>query len=206
MTGNNLALGGDMPRRCYWIRMDAEESRPWLRKPEVFKHPDLKAWVHANRGQQLSAVLTLGRAWFLAGRPLASTPILGTFEEWSKVVGGVLAFCGVDGFLGNLDDLYEKSDPSQTAWEAFLAALMEKMPSAGFKVADVTDRIKSDPELAAILPEDLGMLDPPEKFQRRLGNALRKREKRRYGERALYVARFGTYQGAIVWTVLSKAS
>jgi hypothetical protein len=204
MTGNNLALGGDLPRRCYWIRIDAQESQPWLRKPEVFKHPDLRAWVHANRGRLLSAVLTLGRAWFLADCPPASTPILGTFEEWSRIVGGVLAFCGVDGFLGNLDDLYEKSDPSQAAWASFLAALKDKMPSAGFKAADLTNRLKSDPEFAALLPEDLGELDPPEKFQRRLGNALRKREKRRYGDRALHVARFGTHQGATIWTVLAK--
>ncbi len=30
-TGNNIQLGGDMPRRCYWIRMDAHMDKPWRR-------------------------------------------------------------------------------------------------------------------------------------------------------------------------------
>lgn len=34
-TGNNLQLGGDMPRRCYWVRMDAKCSRPLSRTPNV---------------------------------------------------------------------------------------------------------------------------------------------------------------------------
>src|SRR5262245_56979558 len=30
-TGNNLAVAGDLARRCYWIRLDAQTSRPWQR-------------------------------------------------------------------------------------------------------------------------------------------------------------------------------
>jgi hypothetical protein len=28
VTGNNIVLGGDLPRRCYWIRLDAQCSEP----------------------------------------------------------------------------------------------------------------------------------------------------------------------------------
>jgi hypothetical protein len=28
-TGNNIRLGGDLPRRCYWILLDSKMSRPW---------------------------------------------------------------------------------------------------------------------------------------------------------------------------------
>jgi hypothetical protein len=59
-TGNNLKLGGDMPRRCYWTRMDAETSKPFLR--EGFTHPDLKGWVRNQRGVIIAATLTLCRA------------------------------------------------------------------------------------------------------------------------------------------------
>jgi hypothetical protein len=38
VTGNNIRLGGDMPRRCYQIRMDAQRAQPWERAG--FKHPD----------------------------------------------------------------------------------------------------------------------------------------------------------------------
>src|SRR5262249_29538717 len=66
-TGNNIALGGDLPRRCYWIRLDAQCSEPWRNRQ--FRHPDLPGWVRANRGRLLSASLTLARAWFVAGCP-----------------------------------------------------------------------------------------------------------------------------------------
>ena len=42
-TGNNLQLGGDMARRCYWIRMDAGCSDPFRRTG--FKHERLKEYV-----------------------------------------------------------------------------------------------------------------------------------------------------------------
>jgi hypothetical protein len=38
-TGNNIRLGGDLPRRCVWVRLDAKTSRPFLR--EGFKIDDL---------------------------------------------------------------------------------------------------------------------------------------------------------------------
>jgi hypothetical protein len=79
VTGNNVVVGGDMPRRCYWIRMDAKSSEPWLNR--TFKHPDLRGWVRSNRGGLLGAILTLARAWFVAGSPAPSTPILGSFES-----------------------------------------------------------------------------------------------------------------------------
>jgi hypothetical protein len=59
-TGNNIRLGGDMQRRCYWIRLDAHSATPWLGRE--FKHPDLKQWVLENRGLIIAALLTLGRA------------------------------------------------------------------------------------------------------------------------------------------------
>ncbi|MGA7410604.1 MAG: hypothetical protein WBW33_08960, partial [Bryobacteraceae bacterium] len=51
-TGNNLQLGGDMPRRCYWVRMDAKCARPFERTG--FRHKRLKAYVLLHRGELLS--------------------------------------------------------------------------------------------------------------------------------------------------------
>lgn len=39
-TGNNLAVGGDLIRRVYRCRLDAEMSQPWRRSG--FKHPELR--------------------------------------------------------------------------------------------------------------------------------------------------------------------
>jgi hypothetical protein len=201
-TGNNLTLGGDIPRRCYWIRLDAETAEPWRNRK--YRHSDLKDWVRANRGRLLGAVLTLARAWFVAGCPAPRTPILGSFEEWCRIVGGILTFAGIEGFLGNLDELYRQADPTMAAWEAFLSALLEQMPRAGFKVADVVVRLRDDPSLRAALPEDVGDLDPLSKFQRRLGWAFRKRANRRYGDQAVHLLKIGVDHGTVVWGVEGK--
>jgi len=199
MTGNNLALGGDLPRRCYWIRLDAQCSEPWRNRE--FRHPDLKGWAQKNRARLLGASLTLARAWFVAGRPPASTPILGSFEDWCRIVGGILEFAGISGFLGNLDALYRQSDPTVAAWESFLVELFKRMPRSGFKAGDVLGRIQDEVTLRSMVPDDLGDLDPITSFQRRLGKALGKRLGRRYGDSGVHLVRVGTNQGAVVWAV-----
>lgn len=198
-TGNNIVLGGDLPRRCYSIRLDSQCSEPWRNRH--FRHPDLKAWVKANRGRLLSASLTLARAWFTAGCPKPTSPILGSFEEWCRIAGGILQFAGIPGFLGNLDEMYKQSDPTTAAWEAFLHQLHQWMPKSGFKGADITVRLRDDDEMRAALPEDLGDLEPLGSFQRRLGKALLKRVGRRYGESGVHLVRLGSRQGVVVWAV-----
>jgi hypothetical protein len=198
-TGNNIVLGGDLPRRCYWIRLDAQCSEPWRNRQ--FRHPDLRAWVRERRSRLLSSSLTLARAWFAAGCPKPGSPILGSFEEWCVVAGGILEFAGIAGFLGNLDELYKQSDPTTAAWEAFLLELYRRMPKAGFKGAEIATRVRDDLELRAALPEDLGDLEPTANFQRRLGKALLKRVGRRYGDSGVHLVRVGTRQGAVVWSV-----
>ena len=67
VTGNNITLGGDIPRRCYRIRIDARVADPFLRGPERFKHWPLMEWVTQERATILHALLTVcrtsGVAW-----------------------------------------------------------------------------------------------------------------------------------------------
>jgi hypothetical protein len=199
LTGNNLILGGDLARRCVWVRLDAQCSEPWRNRK--FKHPDLLGWICENRGRLLGASLTLVRAWVVAGRPRASSPVLGSFEEWCTVIGGILEFAGISGFLGNLDQLYRQSDPWLVAWEGFLVALMDRLPDAGFKCSDVILLIHSDQQLRAAVPEDLGDVEPIASFQRRLGRAFLKRVGKRHGENGIHITRAGEKQGSVVWRV-----
>ena len=53
-TGNNIRLGGDIPRRCFQIRMDPQCPRPFERTD--FRHPNLKAFVKANRIRLIRAL------------------------------------------------------------------------------------------------------------------------------------------------------
>lgn len=123
-TGNNIRLGGDIPRRSYWIRLNANMARPWTRDPRGFKR-ELPGWALEHRAEIVAALLTMARAWFLAGRPEWSGRPLGSFEKWSKVVGGILEFCGCTRFLKNLEDLYEQSDDEPAQWNEFIGDAFE---------------------------------------------------------------------------------
>lgn len=117
-TGNNIAIGGDLARRSYWIRMDASMARPWTRTG--FKHEDLLAWIKANHASILSDLLTMARAWVLAGRPEGSAKAIGGFKEWLEVIGGILEFAGIQGLLANASELYDSMDQDVQQWDAFL--------------------------------------------------------------------------------------
>jgi hypothetical protein len=200
-TGNNIQLRGDLPRRCYWIRLDARDSRPWQR--ENFKHPNLLGWVTKNRGRLIHALLTLARAWFAAGKPKApNLPRLGSFEAWTETVGGMVAFAGIPDFLGNLAELYDKADAGGVEWEAFLQTWWEELNAdKPTTVADLTKAIADNDALRAALPGDLAEAFDKSagSFSRKLGTALAKRAGTRYGEEGLHIVRAGEFRRAVRW-------
>lgn len=201
-TGNNISLGGDLARRCYWTRLDAKQSRPWQRTG--FKHPDLTAWVMESRGELVAAVLTIARAWYAAGKPKAEgTPRLGSFEAWTETVGGILAFAGVGGFLGNLEELYDKADESAAEWEAFLEAWWRQRGEDSITGKALVKLITEEKSLRDALPGDLSeALDKGEgSFTRRLGKALAKRAGTRYGNDGLHISEAGEERRAKLWRV-----
>ncbi|MBI4566305.1 MAG: DUF3854 domain-containing protein [Planctomycetes bacterium] len=120
VTGNNPAVSSEIARRCVSIRMDAKVDRPWHRPTESFKHPELRLWAAENRGRLIWAALTLARAWFAAGCPRSSTT-LGGFEEWSKVMGGILQVAGIEGFLENRQKFYDRADREGEQWRTLIS-------------------------------------------------------------------------------------
>ena len=202
-TGNNLQLGGDLPRRCFWCRLDAGTSLPWQRVG--FRHPDLKVWVREHRGELLGALLTIARAWFVAGSPQGAVEALGGFESWAKIVGGILSNAGISGFLQNLDSLYEESDPAQLQWEAFLLAILDSFDNRGFTIKELVELLPENSELTQALPDELADEDRKGSLQRRLGRAFSERVGRRYGATALHLVKAGTNRNKVVlWRVLGQ--
>lgn len=134
MTGNNPKLSDEMSRRCVRVRIDPRVDRPWLRAK--FKHTAIADWAKQNRSALVYAVLTLVQAWIAAGQPLHPTP-LGSFEAWSAILGGVLGVAQIQGFLGNLDELYETADPDGQMWREFTAAWWEAFHDQPQKVGDL---------------------------------------------------------------------
>lgn len=202
-TGNNVQLAGDMPRRCYQIRMDPQSSKPFMGR--TFKHPRLLEWVHEHRAELLHALLTITRAWFQAGKPRTPERVLGTFEEWHRTVGGILAYAGIEGFLANIDALHDQADDTALQWERFLIEIGKAFDGdAGFTAADVAKKIRAGADtrqpsliqgdevaLFDALPDTLADVDfkKPKSLERALGRSFAKRVERRYGAGQVRIVR-----------------
>jgi hypothetical protein len=197
-TGNNIQLGGDMPRRCYWIRLDAKQSHPFRRTG--FRHENLRGWVMEHRGELIAALLTVARYWYLQGRPepKALSP-LGSFEAWCKTIGGMLELVGVEKFLGNADAMFEQADSDAAQWEVFLLTLADLFDGEPFRVTDVVEKLpakdgSSTPEMTRLrgaLPDFLAEAADRTGgfFQRRLGKCFAERVGRRFGESQVFLER-----------------
>src|SRR6266487_111030 len=199
-TGNNLKLAGDLPERCYWIRMVAPTSDPEAR---VFTIPDLMEYVIEHRCELVTAILTVIRAWYVAGKPLDKR--LGnfrTFTTWSNTVGSILHYAGIEGFLSDRIRRKDEIDVDRKQWAKFLRAWYEKFGSDGITSGQIKQAISAGsatslagsdevPDFFFALPEDLQALysEHPEKFSARLGKALEKRLDRRFGAENFYLQR-----------------
>lgn len=97
ITGINPRLGPEMARRSVFINLNSRVEDNAARK---YRHEDFKGWLHDNRSRIIGALLTLIRAWWMAGAEPGKAK-LASFESWSRVIGGVLETAGIDGFLSN---------------------------------------------------------------------------------------------------------
>jgi hypothetical protein len=200
ITGNNFGLTRDLARRCYWIRLDAACTRPSERSR--FMHPELLAWVAERRGELIGALLTLARAWYAASCPAAPIRVFGGFENWAKVVGGILHHAGMQGFLSHSGEIYD-ADSSAAEWDLFLHSLEGEFGNSEFTVREVVERIALHGKLRDWLPLDLAeYVAVPGSFERRLGRALARRRDVRFGEDGIYLQRAGEAQRAIKWRVV----
>ena len=206
-TGNNIQLGGDLPRRCYWIRLDAKMSRPWKR--DDFKHKDLEGWVTENRSRLSAALLTMARAWYVAGQPEADCPILGSYQAWCRTVGGILKFAGVEGFLGNLDAMHERADLESQEWEGFLGTWRDHYGGAVVLVKELMAETQKDggSAIREALPSRLAeAMTRKGSFAKSLGRALQIKEGVHFGDLGLHLVRVpdaDKKSGANGWQVLT---
>ena len=168
-TGNNPEFSNEMARRIVRIRLDARVDQPWRR--EGFRHPDLISWVRANRPRLVAACLTLCRGWIAAGRPRGAR-MIGSYESWSRIIGGVLQIAGIDGFLANLDEMLAAADGEGAVWRGFIGAWWDRFGTTDVGTGDLYEVV-----LACEPPLPLGT--GGDRSQRtRLGKALARMQDR----------------------------
>ncbi len=201
-TGNNIQLGGDISRRCVWIRLDPRVSRPHERTG--FSHPNLVRWATENRRRLLWALLVLCRRWFAAGRPSAPLPPFGSFETWTSVVGNVLVQAGLKGFLDNRDELGEQSDTESGEWESFLSRWQECYGASPITPKALIHDMEAGEPIAESAPTVLGdILSSKGDRCSRLGRQLTLRRGKRYGPRGLRLERAPRSSKGTQWFVIS---
>jgi hypothetical protein len=143
--------------------------------------------VKESRGELVHAILTIVQSWVAAGRPMANSAPLGSYEHWSGVMGGILAHAGVEGFLGNLPTFYERADREGEAWREFIRAWWLRFVDAEVGVAELF-RILDSGEVEL----DLGT--GSERSQKsRLGREIQRQRDRRFGDLTIEFSR--SYQG-----------
>jgi hypothetical protein len=128
-TGNNADLSLDMARRCLRIRLDQRVERPYEASRE-YAHPDIEEWTRDNRGRIISAVVSLVQHWIEVGRPKPDK-LLGSFEGWSRVVGGILQAAGYPGWLEGRESMIQNADRQGDQLKHFVEVWTERALRSG---------------------------------------------------------------------------
>lgn len=143
VSGNNLQLSSELARRTVRIRLDAKMDRPWERDLNSFRHPNLPKWTSENRPKLIGAVLALVNHWLTEGQP-GSDLHLGSFEDWSDVIGGILECARIPGFLGNLKEFYEEADAEGRDIRLFIQVWWENLKDQIVGVKELYKLIKDE--------------------------------------------------------------
>lgn len=91
ISGNNLRFVGDLGRRMLIVSIENKVANPSRRKKgHAFKIPKLLQHIQDNRSVYLRASLTALSAYLRRGQYAITPSLLGSFDEWSRFVGGAI--------------------------------------------------------------------------------------------------------------------
>jgi len=195
-TGNNMQLTDEIARRSVWIRMDARRDRPW--EGRSFRHPDLKAWLRTHRHELVWAFLVLVQNWVARGRPAWSGAVLGSYEDWSRVVGGVLAAACIGGFMENREQLYDRVDAVSEEWRRFIRIWWENHGEQPVAIGELLDAAQD------LLPSVFskardGASDRA--LRTRFGKALAEQRDRRFGDHFIRYEGIDKHTKGALWAL-----
>jgi hypothetical protein len=138
-TANNVQLGADMDRRVVHVRLDPGIERPELRTG--FRHPNLLAYVAAERPRLLAAALTVLRGYCAAGRPVPALDPApwGSFEGWRDLVVRAVVWAGLADPGGARAALAEDAEPEAEWRRTFVRELAVATAERRLQSKDVAE-------------------------------------------------------------------
>jgi putative DNA primase/helicase len=140
ITGNAIEIAGDLTRRMLRIDLDAKCERPETRAFDF----DCEAEARQDRSRLVVAALTILKAHALAGWPqIEGRALLGSFEDWDRLVAGAIAFAGG----ADIVELMEKTrttDPERDGLAEVLAMLkgIGAIPGRGMKAGEIIAAVR----------------------------------------------------------------
>lgn len=138
LTGNNLALGGDLVRRSVWVTIDPRVPNPELRTG--FRIPNLPAHVAEHRGEILAALLTWVRAWSVAGGEFS---LVGSdsYARATGVIRAILRVAGIPGTFDHTDSRQQQLGSDDDEWRDFLVAVRAEFGDRAWTVRDLVQAL-----------------------------------------------------------------
>lgn len=134
ITGNNLSIGGDLPRRTLRTVIDPGRPNPELRTE--FAIPDLETWVRGRRGELLAAMLTIVRAWVVNGMRLHPIRASDGYAKWVRTVESILDHAGIQGRFDDPSTQIEVGSDDDE-WAEFLTAVHRAYGGRGFTAKEL---------------------------------------------------------------------
>lgn len=178
VTGRNVMFRGDAAGRTLRCKLVTPLERP--DEGREFKYPQLERHVAANRGAIVAQVLTIVRAYLLAGRPCEMRP-LRMYYEWGAMAREPLVWLGMVDPVESITKQRVESDSDLAAYGELTHAMYEAFGDRPMTMAKlVREAITQGPwfekreRLREAIQEVAGVEPTSAKCSAALGYRLRK--------------------------------
>jgi hypothetical protein len=158
-----------------------------------FKIKYLDKYIEEHRADLIWACLTLIKAWFSAGKPIDKEfKPMGSFEEWSITMAGILANAGYKHFLDNRESSRQIVDTESIGWKILISSTYDKFGSNKITTSDIYN-IAKDIEGVNIQGKN------PTDCKKNLARQLQKNLNKVYGEYML--TNGGEFNHSRAWVI-----
>lgn len=209
-AGNNTEFSKELIRRIAPISLRTPQQDPSARTGFRCEPDTLEEWARKRRRQLLEACLILCQNW-VADEMTSGKQIMGSYESYSKVMGGILASAGIAGFLGNLKIKVEAVDRESVRWAGLVPEWHRVHGAKPVTSGELYDLIFGDSsalpgivELQVSFADLLGDGSALSKKQK-LGNALMKQVDRVWGDHRIVTTTVKGRGGVTTYKLIDPA-
>ena len=154
LTGNNLTLQGEMPRRVLVCRIDPAVERPFSRHFEL----EPFGYCRTNRQRMIGAALTIVRAYLTHGLANPLNGRLASFEDWDECVRHSVSYANelVPDMFGDVMESItanQAADPELETLTMFLRAWFDAFQTRAISASELISSVSglfNDPQLTTL--------------------------------------------------------